>query len=81
MRVENSLPHAIRTGDDAFRHLFGADIWNYRSTHFDFATLFNDAMQSVTQGVYAEIGAHYPFNNFGWASMRTRSMSRSTIRR
>jgi hypothetical protein len=23
-------------------------------------------MQSVTQGVYAEIGAHYPFDNFGW---------------
>ena len=23
-------------------------------------------MQSVTQGVYAEIGAHYPFGNFGW---------------
>ena len=28
--------------------------------------LFNAAMLSGTQGVNAEIGAHYPFGNFGW---------------
>lgn len=65
-RTWRALPDTIRTGDIAFRRLFGTDIWNYRSTHPDFATLCNDAMQSVTQGVYAEIGAHYPFGNFGW---------------
>jgi DNA-binding HxlR family transcriptional regulator len=65
-RTWRALPHTVRTGDIAFRRLFGADIWDYRSTHPDFATLCNDAMQSVTEGVYAEIGANYPFGNFGW---------------
>ena len=65
-RTWRALPYTIRTGDIAFQYLFTTDIWNYRSTHPDFATLCNDAMQSVTQGVNAQIGAHYPFGNFGW---------------
>jgi hypothetical protein len=65
-RTWRALPYTIRTGDIAFQHLFNTDIWSYRSTHRDFATLCNDAMQSVTQGVNAQIGAHYPFGNFGW---------------
>jgi DNA-binding HxlR family transcriptional regulator len=65
-RTWRALPHTVRTGDICFRHAFGADIWDYRSTHPDFATLCNDAIQSLTQGLSAEIGAHYPFGNFGW---------------
>jgi DNA-binding HxlR family transcriptional regulator len=65
-RTWRALLYAIRTGDMAFQHLFHTDIWSYRSTHPDFATLCNDAVQSVTQGVNAQIGAHYPFGNFGW---------------
>ena len=61
-----ALPHIIRTGDIGFRHAFGADQQSYLATHPEFATLFNAAMLSGTQGVNAEIGAHYPFGNFGW---------------
>jgi hypothetical protein len=65
-RTWRTLPHTVRTGDIGFRHAFGTDQRNYLATHLDFATLFNAAMLSGTQGVNAEIAAHYPFGNFGW---------------
>lgn len=65
-RPWRELTHAVRTGDNAFEHIFGTDIWTYRSTHSDFSALFNDAMRSITQGVNATIGTEYPFGNFAW---------------
>jgi hypothetical protein len=65
-RTWRALPHTVRTGDIGFRHAFGTDQRSYLATHPEFATLFNAAMLSGTQGVNAEIGAHYPFGNFGW---------------
>jgi len=66
VRTWRALPHTIRTGDIGFRHALGTDSLSYLATHPEFATLFNAAMLSFTQGVNAEIGAHYPFGNFGW---------------
>jgi DNA-binding HxlR family transcriptional regulator len=65
-RTWRALPQTVRTGDIGFRHAFGMDQRSYLATHPEFATLFNTAMLSGTQGVNAEIGAHYPFGNFGW---------------
>lgn len=65
-RTWRALPQTVRTGDIGFRHAFGTDQRSYLATHPDFATLFNTAMLSGTQGINAEIGAHYPFGNFGW---------------
>jgi len=65
-RTWRALPHTVRTGDIGFRHAFGTDSRSYLATHPEFATLFNTAMLSGTQGIDAEIGAHYPFGNFGW---------------
>jgi orsellinic acid C2-O-methyltransferase len=65
-RIWRALPHTIRTGDNGFRHAFGTDLRSYLATHPDTATLYNAAQQSLTQSVNAEIGAHYPFGNFGW---------------
>jgi DNA-binding HxlR family transcriptional regulator len=64
--VWRALPHTLRTGDNGFHHAFGTNIRSYLATHPDTATLYNSAMQSLTSGVNAEIGAHYPFGNFGW---------------
>lgn len=65
-RPWQELTHAVRTGDNAFHHLFGSDVWTYRSNHPEFSGLFNDAMRSLTQGTNAAIGAEYPFGDFGW---------------
>jgi len=66
VRTWRALPHTVRTGDIGFRPALGTDQPSYLATHPEFATLFNAAMLSGTQGVNAEIGAYYPFGNFGW---------------
>jgi hypothetical protein len=66
VRTWRALPHTVRTGDSGFRHALGSDQRSYLATHPEFATLFNTAMLSGTQGANAEIAAHYPFGNFGW---------------
>jgi hypothetical protein len=61
-----ALPHAIRTGEHAFRHIFGADIWTRLAARPDAAKLFDEAMQSLTQGVNGPLLTHYPFGNYKW---------------
>jgi hypothetical protein len=65
-RAWQALPHAMRTGENTFYNVFGTDLWSYFSTHLDRSNLLNAAMQSLTQGVNAAVGTHYPFGNFGW---------------
>jgi orsellinic acid C2-O-methyltransferase len=61
-----ALPHAIRTGEHAFRHIFGADLWTRLAARPDAARLFDQAMQSMTQGVNGALISHYPFGNYKW---------------
>ena len=65
-RAWEALPHAIRTGEHAFRYIFGADIWTRLATRPEAARLFDDAMQSLTQGVNGPLTTHYPFGNYNW---------------
>ena len=60
------LPHAIRTGENAFRHARGTDVWTFHSMHPDISMLFDQAMQSLTQGLNAAVARDYPFANFRW---------------
>jgi hypothetical protein len=61
-----ALPHAIRTGEHAFRYIFGADQWTRLAARPDAARLFDQAMQSMTQGVNGALITHYPFGNYKW---------------
>ena len=65
-RAWEALPHAVRTGEHAFRHVFGADIWTRLAARPEAARLFDEAMQSLTQGVNGPLATHYPFENYGW---------------
>src|SRR5215472_4463440 len=61
-----ALTHAVRTGELAFRHIFGTDIWARLAQRPEAARLFDEAMQSLTQGVNKPLTANYPFEKFGW---------------
>ena len=63
-RAWEALPHAVRTGEHAFRHIFGTDIWTRLAARPDAARLFDDAMQSLTQGVNGPLIVRYPFENY-----------------
>jgi hypothetical protein len=61
-----ALTHNIRTGENAFQHLFGTDIWTRLAERPEAARLFDEAMESLTQGVNRPLIANYPFDSFGW---------------
>lgn len=65
-RAWEALPHAVRTGDHAFRHIFGTDIWTRLAARPDAARLFDASMQSLTQGAYRQLTLTYPFQKFNW---------------
>lgn len=61
-----ALSHAVRTGDLAFRHIFGTDMWTRLAERPEAARLFDEAMQSLTQGANGRLITNYPFEKFGW---------------
>jgi hypothetical protein len=61
-----ALTYNIRTGENAFRHQFGTDIWTRLSERPEAARLFDDAMASLTRGANGPLVANYPFGQFGW---------------
>jgi hypothetical protein len=42
------LRHSVTTGEPAFRHLHGVDLWGYWAQHPDAAAVFNAAMTSLS---------------------------------
>lgn len=61
-----ALTHAVRTGEHAYRHIFGVDKWTRLAQHPEAARLFDAAMQSLTEGANGALIAHYPFGDFRW---------------
>lgn len=43
--------HTIKTGETAFKHQFGMDIWQYRAQHLELSKLFDESMSNL-MGVF-----------------------------
>lgn len=61
-RVWGELLHAITTGEDGFRHLFGMNDWVYREQNPDENALFNNFMTELTRPDAAAVAAAYDFS-------------------
>jgi len=59
------LEHSIRTGDNAFRHVHGTDVWTYRADHPDESAIFDLAMESLTGASNRALLDAYDFGRFG----------------
>ena len=59
------LEHSIRTGDNAFRHVHGTDVWTYRAEHPDESAIFDLAMESLTGASNRALLDAYDFGRFG----------------
>ncbi len=59
------LLHSVRTGENAFRHLHGADVWEYRAQHAEEGAIFDRAMTGLSQGVAGAVVSAYDFSRFG----------------
>lgn len=59
------LLHSVRTGENAFRHVHGADVWEYRAQHPEEGTIFDRAMTGLSRGVAGAVVSAYDFSRFG----------------
>jgi O-methyltransferase domain len=58
------LLNSVRTGNTGTEHLFGTDIWNYRTQHPEETAIFNAAMASLSRNVVSAIAQAYDFSKF-----------------
>jgi O-methyltransferase/methyltransferase family protein len=59
------MMHSVKTGETAFDHHFGIDLWQYRAQHPEDAKTFDEAMADLTALVSDAILAGYDFSPFG----------------
>jgi O-methyltransferase/methyltransferase family protein len=60
-----ALEHSIRTGENAFKHVHGTDVWSYRAERPEESAAFDRAMQSLTGGANRALIDAYDFGRFG----------------
>jgi hypothetical protein len=60
-RAWGDLMHCVQTGDIAFDHVFGTDVWTYRAAHAEHAAIFDRAMAQLVKTYDASLVASYPF--------------------
>jgi SAM-dependent methyltransferase len=59
-----SLLHAVRTGENAFRHVHGVDVWEYRVREPEEGAIFDRAMRDATRRTNRSILGAYDFGRF-----------------
>jgi hypothetical protein len=59
------LEHSIRTGDNAFQHVHGTDVWAYRAERPEESAIFDLAMESLTGASNRALLDAYDFGRFG----------------
>ena len=63
-QVWAELLYSVRTGENAFRHVHGTDLWTYRASHPEENAIFNRSMASNAGRWSAAFGAAYDFGRF-----------------
>lgn len=60
-----ALRDSVRTGENAFRHLHGQDIWSYRAERPEESAIFDGAMRARTGASNAALVEALDFSRFG----------------
>ncbi len=60
----SALDHSVHTGENAFRHVHGTDVWSWRAERPEETAAFDRAMASLT-GSNASVLEEYDFGRFG----------------
>jgi hypothetical protein len=64
-RSWGNLTNAVRNGENSFRALYGADVFEWRAEHPEESAIFDEAMMSLTAPSTAAVLAAYDFGRFG----------------
>jgi hypothetical protein len=60
-----ALIDSVRTGENAFRLVYGVDVWEYRAQHPEVGASFDRAMTGHSHLVIGSVLAAYDFGRFG----------------
>jgi hypothetical protein len=60
-----SLEYSVRTGENAFRHVHGTDVWSYRAERPEESAIFDRAMSALTGASNEALLAAFDFGRFG----------------
>jgi protein-S-isoprenylcysteine O-methyltransferase Ste14 len=63
-RAWEALLHSLRTGETAFRHVYGADVWDYRAGHPQQSAIFDRAMSGISRRVAEAVVNTCDFGRF-----------------
>jgi hypothetical protein len=63
-RSWEELLYSAKTGQSAFRHIFGTEMWEYFATHPPLGHIFDEAMTSFSATEIAGVTASYDFSPF-----------------
>ncbi len=63
-RAWGHLLHSVRTGEDAFRHVHGMNVWEYRARSPEAGAIFDRAMTGLSRGVTQAVLRAYDFAQF-----------------
>jgi hypothetical protein len=61
----SSLLHSVRTGENAFRHVHGTDVWSYRADRPEESAIFDGAMMALTRSSNRALVEACDFGRFG----------------
>ncbi len=61
----NGLLHSVRTGENAFRHVHGTSVWEYRARHPEESAIFDRAMTDLSRRELQRLLDTYDFERFG----------------
>ena len=62
--VWGDLLNSVRTGETAMKHLYGADVWQFRADKPEETTIFNAAMSALARNSFHAIVDAYDFDRF-----------------
>jgi SAM-dependent methyltransferase len=60
-----ALGDSVRTGDNAFAHVHGTSVWDYRAVRPEEQAVFDRAMTSISAPVIDAVAGAYDFGRFG----------------
>lgn len=60
----SEMLHSVKTGENAFQHLHGTDVWTYRASRPEENAIFNRAMTALSRRNAQAIVAAYDFGRF-----------------
>ena len=76
-----ALLHSVRTGENAFRHLHGESVWEYRAAQPEEQAVFDGAMAAITGAANRSVLDAYDFGRFAHGRRRRRRKRDAARRR